>query len=296
MTIAGFQSPDEGRILFGDEDITDLPAERRGIGLVFQGYAIFPHMTIRDNIAYPLRARRMKRPVIDRMVRDMAALMEIEDLLDRRPDEISGGQRQRVAIARALVFQPRLLLLDEPLSALDRSLRDRMKAELRRVHRQLGVTIIMVTHDQDEACELADRILLMKQGTVIADGNPRDLYLAPPTREVATFFGRANFLAVTRDKEGRLSAGGAIISGALASDDHGHLLVRPEDFQLGCDGGLAQFDVLVEDAVFRSGRFGLTGTLPTGERIEAELRDGDGQSVRPGDWIALSVIRARAIG
>ena len=295
MTIAGFQDPDEGSVWFAEENITDLPAEKRGIGVVFQGYAVFPHLTIYDNIAYPLRARRRPRREIDTEVRRIAALMEIEPLLNRRSSEISGGQRQRVAIARALVFNPKLLLLDEPLSALDRNLRDRMKAELRRIHQQFGVTIIMVTHDQDEACELADRILLMKDGRVIADGGPRALYVTPPDRDVAAFFGRANVLRIEDRDADTITAGGARFPRSSFTGEGGHLLIRPEDLQPDDGTAGARLNVQLDSVVFRSGRFGLSGRLPTGEPIQAELGDGEGHAMAAGDTLALSVRRGHLI-
>jgi ABC-type Fe3+/spermidine/putrescine transport system ATPase subunit len=194
MTIAGFEMPESGAVVIDGVDVTRMPPEKRGIGMVFQGYALFPHMTIADNIAYPLKSRGWAKEAIRKRVAEMAAMMEIEQLLQRRPQQLSGGQRQRVAIARALAFEPRLLLLDEPLSALDRNLRDRMQAELKRLHRKIGVTIIMVTHDQDEASALADNIIVMESGGIIATGGARELYerpqsaASPPSSAAPTCF------------------------------------------------------------------------------------------------------------
>ncbi len=281
MTIAGFQQPNAGGVFVDDVDISSWPAEKRGIGVVFQGYAIFPHLSVAANIAYPLRARRMKQSLVEEKVRNIARLMEIEDLLSRLPSEISGGQRQRVAIARALVFEPSLLLLDEPLSALDRNLRDRMKDELRRVHQQLGVTIIMVTHDQDEATELADQIIVMERGRVIADGGPRDLYDAPPNSTVAAFFGRANFLNVAHSDGHTVTAGGAMLNRKLVKGNGTQLLVRPEAL-VPCIGigDTSCLDVVVESVQFRSGRFEVIGRLPTGEAVSAEFPANSSEEIR----------------
>jgi putative spermidine/putrescine transport system ATP-binding protein len=290
MTIAGFQRPDVGKVLVDGLDITALAAEKRGIGVVFQGYALFPHMNVAENIAYPLRARGMKRAVIDDKVRDMARLMEIEPLLKRLPSEISGGQRQRVAIARALVFEPYLLLLDEPLSALDRNLRDRMKEELRRVHKKLGVTIVMVTHDQDEAAELADRVVVMDKGAVIADGAPRDLYLSPRTTKVAAFFGRANLLAVTAATAETITVGGATIERSLVPGEGQTVLIRPEWLQpLFEPTTMRCLTVTVETIVFRSGRLSISGPTKAGETVAADFSEPSCLAIVEGDTIHLQI-------
>ncbi|WP_161140957.1 ATP-binding cassette domain-containing protein, partial [Propylenella binzhouense] len=216
MIIAGFEAPDGGRVLLGGEDITDRPAERRGMGIVFQNYALFPHMSAAENIAYPLRARRMARREIAGRVRRVAEMLEIGDLLARAPRQLSGGQRQRVAIARAIVFEPQLLLMDEPLSALDRNLRERMKDEIRRLHARIGVTTVMVTHDQDEAMEMADTVAVMEHGRVAEVGSPRRLYERPESVAVARFFGRSNLLRVEPTPAGPALAGRPLPPGLAA--------------------------------------------------------------------------------
>jgi len=192
MLIGGFDTPTRGTIFQGSADITAVPPERRNFGVVFQNYALFPHMTVRRNVAYPLAARRVARAKREGRVKDALSLVGLEDMEDRRPAELSGGQQQRVALARALVYQPSVLLLDEPLGALDRSLRERMQTELQRLHKQTGVTFLYVTHDQEEALTMSDRIAVLRLGQIEQVGTPQDLYERPATEFVATFLGLAN--------------------------------------------------------------------------------------------------------
>ncbi|MBL8581767.1 MAG: ABC transporter ATP-binding protein [Rhizobiaceae bacterium] len=272
MSIAGFQELDAGSVYVDDVDITAVAPQKRGIGIVFQGYALFPHMTVADNIAYPLRARGLPRAEIATRVDAMAKIMEIEPLLARLPAQVSGGQRQRVAIARALVFEPPLLLLDEPLSALDRHLRDRMKEELRLVHRRTGVTIIMVTHDQEEAMELADRMIVMEHGAVIADGAPAALYRRPANRKIAAFLGQANFLAAREAAHGAVSAGGTTVDASVLSGTGGTLLIRQEALvPVAAPRDHSCLTIGVDSLLFRAGRYVITGQVPTGETVTAEF-------------------------
>ncbi|OAI58126.1 hypothetical protein AYO49_01330 [Verrucomicrobiaceae bacterium SCGC AG-212-N21] len=191
---AGFERPDQGRILLDGKDITDLPPEKRPVNTVFQSYALFPHLSVRDNIAFGLRVAGRGKPEIQREVDAMLALTQLGTHADKRPAQLSGGQRQRVAIARALVNKPRVLLLDEPLAALDLKLRQHMLGELRRLHEEVGITFIYVTHDQDEALSLSDRIAVMNQGKLSQVGTPEELYERPQNRFVASFIGDASFL------------------------------------------------------------------------------------------------------
>lgn len=200
--IAGLERATSGRILLGGTDTTRLPPERRGIGMVFQDYALFPTMSVRDNIAFPLRMRRAGVADIAARIDRVARMLNVEALLDRRPSQLSGGQQQRVAIARAIVFDPPILLLDEPLSALDKNLREQTKGELKALHQRLGVTIIYVTHDQSEALAMSDRIALMEQGAIVDVDTPVSLYATPRSRFVATFLGQANLLPVTVESSG----------------------------------------------------------------------------------------------
>lgn len=194
MMIAGFVTPSSGAIRLGAQDITLLAPEKRDFGMVFQGYALFPHLSVRDNIAFALRLRRMAPQAIHREVEGMLELVELTGLGDRLPRQLSGGQQQRVALARALVFNPKLLLLDEPLSALDKKLRAGLQEELRSLHQRLGTTFIFVTHDQEEALSMSDEIAIMNHGRIVQHGSPGDLYDKPISRFVADFLGRSNFL------------------------------------------------------------------------------------------------------
>ncbi|HEY8394961.1 MAG: ABC transporter ATP-binding protein [Bacillota bacterium] len=187
--LAGVLRPSEGAIYFDDVMVNDVPPQRRNVGMVFQSYALYPHMTVFENIAFPLRMQKLPAEEIRRRVHEMAELVQIEQLLDRRPEQLSGGQQQRVALARALVKRPALLLLDEPLSNLDAQLRQTMRAEIRRVQRELGVTAVLVTHDQTEAMTIADWIVVMNAGRCVAQGTPYDLYQLPPNRFTASFIG-----------------------------------------------------------------------------------------------------------
>jgi iron(III) transport system ATP-binding protein len=192
--IAGFEEPTSGRIFIGDEDVTDIPPYSRPTALVFQSYALFPHMSVYNNIAYGLRARRVAKVEIDRRVREAVALMELEGNEQKAPPQLSGGQQQRVALARALVIRPKVLLFDEPLSNLDAQLRVRMRGEIRALQRQLGITSVYVTHDQEEAFSIADQVAIMNLGRVVQLGTPRQLYWEPADRFVAGFVGQSNVL------------------------------------------------------------------------------------------------------
>jgi spermidine/putrescine ABC transporter ATP-binding subunit len=190
--VAGFEIPDEGEVFLGSRRITTAPPARRDIGMVFQNYALFPHMTVAQNIAFPLEMRKIPRAECARRVAEALALVDLPGLGERLPRQLSGGQQQRAALARAIVFGPRLLLLDEPFGALDRKLREQMQLEVRRLQRQLGVTALFVTHDQEEALILSDRIAVMEQGRIVQLGTPQEVYRRPASRFVAGFIGESN--------------------------------------------------------------------------------------------------------
>ncbi|MEM9430873.1 MAG: ABC transporter ATP-binding protein [Pseudomonadota bacterium] len=192
--LGGFERPDTGRVILGGADVTGLPPNRRNVNMVFQDYALFPHMTVAENVAFGLELKRRSRTEIGVRVAEVLALLELEALTDRFPDQISGGQRQRAALARALAPDPDLLLLDEPLGALDAQLRAQVQVELKEIQRRTGKTFFFVTHDQDEALTMSDRIVVMNAGRIEQDGSPEDLYLRPESRFVATFVGEANLL------------------------------------------------------------------------------------------------------
>ncbi len=194
MMIAGFVQPDQGRIALDSQPITHQPPEARNFGMVFQGYALFPHLSVFDNVAFPLKVRRRPRAEIEEKVRAALELVQLTTQSERLPRQLSGGQQQRVALARALVFTPHLLLLDEPLSALDKKLRAELQEELKRLHRKVGLSFIYVTHDQDEALSMSDRIAVMCDGRLVEQGTPGELYERPRTAFVADFLGKSNFL------------------------------------------------------------------------------------------------------
>jgi len=192
--IAGFERPDSGRIHVGGADITDVAVHRRDMGMVFQSYALFPHRTVTENVAFGLRMRELPKPEIARRVEAALTQVALTGLEARRPAQLSGGQQQRVALARALVIEPRVLLCDEPLGALDRKLRQQMQFELKELQRRLGVTLVFVTHDQEEALAMSDRIAVMDRGRIEQVGTPAEIYGRPRTRFVADFIGEINFL------------------------------------------------------------------------------------------------------
>jgi putative spermidine/putrescine transport system ATP-binding protein len=222
MCIAGFVAPTAGAVLLDGRDITALPPEKRDFGMVFQGYALFPHMTVAENVAFPLRVRRLGAAERQQKVQAALDLVQLERFADRLPRQLSGGQQQRVALARALVFDPALLLLDEPLSALDKKLRAELQEELKALHRRVGRTFVNVTHDQEEALSLSDRVAILNHGKLVQEGAPAALYEHPRTRFVADFLGKSNFLhgTVREAHPGGFSmlAGGTRLVQAIAPD------------------------------------------------------------------------------
>ncbi|WP_151718431.1 ABC transporter ATP-binding protein [Gemmobacter serpentinus] len=235
--LAGFESVSDGAITLGGRNITELKPEVRNFGLVFQGYALFPHMTVRDNIAYPLKVRRLPRDQIETRVREMLDLVQLTRFIDRRPSELSGGQQQRVALARALVFKPDVLLLDEPMSALDKKLRVDLQEELRQIHQTLGTTFINVTHDQEEAMHMSDRIAVMNHGRIEQFDTAFNLYRNPASRFTADFIGKSNIFAgeMVRGASGLDFRGDALeVQLGLTDRPQGRvdLMVRPEDITI----------------------------------------------------------------
>ena len=192
--IAGFVTPTRGKVLIDDQDVTHVPAHKRDTGMVFQQYALFPHLTVAQNVAFGLKIRRLGRKEVTRRTREMLDLVRLEKLADRYPSQLSGGQKQRVALARAVVISPRVLLLDEPLGALDLKLREELQAEIKRVQETLGITAVFVTHDQHEALGMSDRIVIMRDGKILQVDTPTELYRRPNSEYVASFVGRMNFL------------------------------------------------------------------------------------------------------
>ena len=243
--ISGLQKPTSGQIFFGDDDVTELPTENRGVGLVFQNYALYPHMTVKQNILFPLQNLKgadklTKEEMLERTV-NAAKLVQIDNLLERKPSELSGGQQQRVAIARALVKMPRVLLLDEPLSNLDARLRLQTREEIRRIQRETKITTIFVTHDQEEAMSISDMIVVMKLGVVQQIGKPQEVYDDPTNLFVAKFLGTPPInVFAGRVQGGKVYIGeDAVLEVSNVEDQEVTIGIRPEGFQLDDNGALA---------------------------------------------------------
>ena len=305
--VAGLEQNDEGTIAIGGRTVSDparrlfVPPERRRVGMVFQSYAIWPHMTVFDNVAYPLRVRRTPTAKVRESVMQALRLVELEPFAQRPAPALSGGQQQRVAIARAIVFEPEVLLLDEPLSNLDARLRAQTGGEFRKLQRRLGVTTLYVTHDQEEAMALSDRVVVMQHGRTLQIGSPETIYRTPATREVAAFFGSPNFLvarvAGTEPAGGgyRLSVEGAGWAGrCMAGEpfrvgDKVEVMVRPESVTLAAsdaavgEGQLAWRGRLL-DCVFRGPRRSVVAEVD-GTRFNVDVPAA--QAVAPGDNVTL---------
>ena len=241
--ISGLLAPTDGRIYFGEEDVTELPVEKRGVGMVFQNYALYPHLTVRQNITFPLEnlrgAEKLSKEEMNKRAEEAASLVALEEYMDRRPSELSGGQQQRVAIARALVKTPRVLLLDEPLSNLDARLRLATREEIRRIQRMTGVTTVFVTHDQDEAMSISDLIVVMKDGVVQQIGEPQSVYDQPKNKFVAEFLGTPPInMFLGRVENGILYIGESAVLATTSPDCEVYVGVRPEGFVLSTGGHL----------------------------------------------------------
>ena len=250
--ISGLETPDEGTVLLDGRDVTALPPERRPVNTVFQSYALFPHMNVEKNVAYGLRVRRMDKASIEKRVREMLELVQMADFAKRMPSQLSGGQRQRIAIARALAPEPELLLLDEPLGALDLQLRRQMQLELKRLQKKLGITFVYITHDQEEAINMSDRIAVMSGGVIQHVSTPKSIYQRPANQFVANFIGRSNTLSA-RYAQGALHFGNGYVTpydncGSAPAEDV-LVAVRPEEFVLAADGQQG-IDATVVSSVF----------------------------------------------
>ncbi|MEY2618594.1 MAG: hypothetical protein RL522_1596 [Pseudomonadota bacterium] len=284
--VAGLETPDAGaRILFGDDDVTHISVEQRGIGMVFQHYALFPQMSVAANIGYGLRIRGTPESQVRRSVGELIDLVRLTGLEHKRPAELSGGQRQRVALARAIAVRPRVLLLDEPLTALDAKLKESLRDELAELLRRLHITAIHVTHDQHEAMSIADRMAVMQSGQVIQIGTAEDLYRSPRHPFVASFLGRVNAVRLVQGESGRpgIRLGGLWLP-FTPHDAQDHVLLRPEDIQLA---PAPDSVVRVSHRVFLGDRTHLRVTTPeAGELLVDATRDCP---LRVGDGVALSI-------
>ena len=291
--IAGLETPDAGsRILFDNQDVTSIPIEKRGIGMVFQHYALFPQMSVEANIGYGLRIRGKAQDEQHRTVGELVDLMRLNGLEKKRPAQLSGGQRQRVALARAVAVRPRVLLLDEPLTALDAKLKESLRDELGELLRRLHITAIHVTHDQQEALAIADRLAVMQAGRIVQVGNGETLYRRPEHPFVAVFLGRVNQLK-RDDKalaDNALSLGGLVLSCPNILAGQSKLLVRPEDIQIGpvqTDAGQA----VVQRRNFLGDRIQLTLSLSDQAPLKAEvLRD---HPAKVGDTVGIRIAPER---
>jgi putative spermidine/putrescine transport system ATP-binding protein len=249
--IAGFEAPSGGDILIDGRSVIDLPSHQREIGMVFQNYALFPHMSVAENIAFPLRCRRCQKEEINRRLDSVLEMTRLQDLRDRMPHEISGGQQQRVALARAIIFNPKILLMDEPLSALDRHLREQMKSEIKRVQQDMRMTVLFVTHDQDEALALSDRVGVMRHGRLEQIDPPHRLYGSPGNRFIAEFVGEANVLsAYIRDGQIWLFDQPVMPAAASLATGPCWLLLRPERLSMSRDPDHAGLTGRVAERIF----------------------------------------------
>jgi ABC-type Fe3+/spermidine/putrescine transport system ATPase subunit len=271
--IGGFLAPTTGSVEIGGMDVTRLGPEKRPTNMVFQGYGLFPHMSVRQNIAYGLRIAGRPRPEIDEAVVEMLSLVRLGEFAERPIHELSGGQQQRVALARALIMRPQVLLLDEPLAALDLKLRQAMQEELRRIHDEIGGTFVFVTHDQGEALALANRIAVMEAGELVQQGNAEEIYARPRSRFVSTFVGEANIFEVQR-RGGSVEFAGVRVASA-GGDATLTLVVRPEDVRLGASEISADVALqgVIQDMRYLGAHVRYQIALPGGRLVTATSAD-----------------------
>ncbi|MCL6446363.1 MAG: ABC transporter ATP-binding protein, partial [Alicyclobacillus sp.] len=300
LSIAGFLQPSSGEILLGGESLAGKPPHKRNIGMVFQHYSLFPHMNVFANVAFPLKMRRVPKSEVKERVQQALKLVQLEGFHNRYPRELSGGQQQRVALARALVFEPNLLLMDEPLAALDKKLRSNMQVEIRRLHERLGITVIYVTHDQEEALVISDRIAIFHRGRIEQVGSPRELYERPNTRFVAGFLGESNLfegkIAGRSGNTAEVACGGfRLCVKADSSWEMGQdavVLVRPEKVQLRSVSRPESVNWMqgrVLECVYLGDSLRYTLILPTDQRIvvKSSLSDSKVRPLAEGDLVGV---------
>ncbi|EKE01035.1 MAG: hypothetical protein ACD_21C00235G0003 [uncultured bacterium] len=281
--ISGFEKPDTGRIFIGGRDVTDLPPEKRHLNMVFQSYALFPHMTVYENVAFGLRCKKVAAAEIQQRVIDVLRMVKLDQLAERKPNQLSGGQQQRVAIARAVVNEPIVLLLDEPLSALDYNLRKNMQIELKQLQRRLGITFIFVTHDQEEALSMSDRVAVMNEGYVEQLGTPKDVYEEPTNLYVAEFIGETNIFSTeileTYDNKFVVEIEGKrfVLNNKrdLKTGQQIHVVVRPEDVAVWGESEITAEEKqnmlpgIVEQVIYKGSTVDLIVRLASGKKIAA---------------------------
>ena len=301
LVLAGFIRPDSGEIRFGDHDVTLVPPHKRNIGMVFQNYALFPHMTVAGNLAYPLRLRGMARAEVAQRVTRALDMVQLAGLGERQVEQLSGGQRQLVALARAIIFEPRILLMDEPLSALDKKLREQMQIEVRHLHQRLGMTTVYVTHDQREALTMSDRIAVINHGRLRQIDKPQELYERPNDRFIAEFIGESHFLPV--EVRGGTAYLGERVLGLAEPPRHQaaaqFLVLRPEKLKIidASDGaGLNVFLGQVKEFVYQGESSLLYVSLADGQPIAIRQAAGSAQTAPlPGAPIRLGLAPADTI-
>lgn len=288
--IAGFNTIEGGEIFFNDTSINDISAHKRDIGMVFQNYAVFPHLSIYDNVAYGLKARKVGKEESHRRIMNALETVQISDLKDRMPNALSGGQQQRVALARAIVIEPKILLMDEPLSNLDAKLRVQMRTIIKKLQRQLNITTIYVTHDQEEALAISDRIAVMNKGEVIQIDTPDVIYKQPNSMFVSNFIGTSNFILSTVKDNNTLAIGDYVFNKALKQHDHQEVMisVRPEQFVFSDNTGIKGQITL---ATFLGDFISYEILLENGQTIEVNEFTQNSSGIRPeGDIYLLPVV------
>lgn len=295
-TVAGFLSPSAGHVRLSGRDVTRVPSHRRGVGVVFQSYALFPHMTVAENLAYSLKVKKWNRAKIRQRCAELLELVQLEGHAEKKPSRLSGGQQQRVALARALAMDPEVLLLDEPLSNLDANLRRDVGKEIRRLQQRTGTTAIMVTHDRQEAFGMADRIAVLRDGRIEQLGTPHDLYRRPSTRFMATFVGDANLIPgrVTggRRPDGWLSVstgmGQLLGHGGAADGEAVHVLIRPEDIQIHQEPGVDTLKAAVVETQY-FGNSVVTMVEVAGQPLSVVTSGSAASAPEPGSSVWLTV-------
>ena len=289
MGMAGFDTPTSGQILIDDVDCTRVPPNRRNIGMVFQNYTLFPHLSVLDNVAFPLKMRGASRPARHAAAERALDSVRLAGFGQRMPSQLSGGQQQRVALARAIVYRPRLLLMDEPFSALDKKLREEMRRETKRLHAELGMTVVFVTHDQEEALTMADRIAVLKDGRIQQVATPRELYERPANLFSADFIGNMNFVPVTLDRRRVRLPGGEewpLPESALvgpATTGPATMAIRPERLSLVGAPGDFRLSGKVRDVVYSGADTVIVAILPDGAEIQARINSSDALPGQGGD-------------
>jgi putative spermidine/putrescine transport system ATP-binding protein len=294
--IAGFAPPDAGSIRLDGQDLTRMAPNRRQIGVVFQSYALFPHMTVGQNIAFGLEMRRVPKPEREARVRRALEQVHLANFIDRYPRQMSGGQQQRVALARALVIAPRLLLLDEPMSNLDAKLKEDMQLEIRRLQRDLGITTILVTHDQNEAMALSDRVAVMRAGQIMRIDTPQSAYEQPGSHFTSIFLGKSNSVAARRNGAGIILGDGLVLEASPAAEGLGENFIcslRPEKLNL-CPAGAGRLDATVKSRIFLGNHWLFQLESRLGELLVFQQNVGAAVPAEGGlvglDWSAENVV------